>query len=485
MPGVDGVRSAMVRLRTRSGLSADRLRSTEVGVEPILELPVVRQIVSATDKSPAEAAVDAIRQIAAQLPTTDLVIVDVVLALRLLGTRFSDQHELEELYAADVGERREQLVAQWNDLHRLLGVDQPPKRPTVRNLRSTLESEAIGKLAVLCVSSSVLDVGQESDNSRATVAVIGSAVMDNIFVIDHLPSAGSASPADSFEESPGGKGLNHAVASARLGMDVHLIAAVGDDERGDRLRDYLVAEGVRVNLIKIAQDARSPVVGVFLLRNGGAFHVPWMNPAEVRLDPSDFHRSAVRATLDAVDAVVLTFELQTDVVGAALESIGRQAVKPLVVVRPSPTLPNPQVLYEHFPKIDYLVGTQSELRDLLPSAKRDMTTEELATSLLMLGVHGICITEEFGCLIRSEYLRADIARFPTAMRDTPGAREAFSAALIYKLLEKNRKINQRDLEWVTAAMAASQSFGGIADSMPVQEQVDRVLEVTPEQSLHD
>src|SRR4051794_581623 len=43
--GVDAVRSALVRLRTRSGLSAERLRSTEVGVVSILELPVVRQLV--------------------------------------------------------------------------------------------------------------------------------------------------------------------------------------------------------------------------------------------------------------------------------------------------------------------------------------------------------------------------------------------------------------------------------------------------------
>lgn len=475
MSGVDGVRSVLVRLRTRSGLNADRLHSTEVDVAPLLDLPIVRQVIRTTDTHAAEAAVEAVRMIAGQLDATDLVVVDVVLSLGILSARFADHPELEDLYAADVGERRNLLVARWAELHELLGESRPPKPPTVRTLRLTLEEESLGRLAELCVGSSVLDAtAAEPDHSRPTVAVIGSAVMDFIFLVDHLPTASSAAPTDVFEESPGGKGLNHAIASARLGMDVQLIAAVGDDARGRHLLEYLVREGVRVNLIKITAG-RNPVVAVFLLRNGGSANVPWMNSAEVRLDPLDVGASAVRAVLESTDAVVLTFEAQAEVVSSALESIGDQDRKPLVVVRPSPALPNPQVLYEHFSKIDYLIGTQAELRDLLPSAKREITVEELAQSLLTLGVHGVCITEEFGCLIRSEYIQANIAQFPAAMRDTPGAREAFSAALILKLLEKNRKIDEQDLKWATAAMAASQSYGGVADSMPAQEKVDRVV----------
>ncbi|WP_229905359.1 PfkB family carbohydrate kinase [Lentzea cavernae] len=475
MSGVDGVRSVLVRLRTRSGLSADRLRSTEVDVEPVLELPIVRQVVRTTGASAPEAAVEAIRVMAGQLGTTDLVVVDVVLSLGIIEERFAGTPGLADLYAADVGERRRLLVDRWAELHDLLGESRPPKPPTVRTLRLALEAESLNKLAELCVGSSVLDAtAAEADHSRPTVTVIGSAVMDFIFLVDHLPTASSAAPTDVFEESPGGKGLNHAIASARLGMDVHLVAAVGDDDRGRQLLDYLVAEGVRINLIKMTAG-RNPVVAVFLLRNGGSANVPWMNAAEVRLDPLDVSASGVRAVLESTDAVVLTFEAQAEVVSSALDSIGNQARKPLVVVRPSPALPNPQVLYEHFSKIDYLIGTQAELRDLLPSAKRDITVEELAQSLLTLGVHGVCITEEFGCLIRSEYIQANIAQFPAAMRDTPGAREAFSAALILKLLEKNRKIDERDLKWATAAMAASQSYGGVADSMPAQEQVDRVV----------
>src|SRR5690348_14394250 len=117
MSGVDGVRSVLVRLRTRSGLNADRLHSTEVDVAPLLDLPIVRQVVRTTGAPVSEAAVDAVRVIASQLEATDLVVVDVVLSLGILSARFADHPELEDLYAADVGERRNLLVARWAELH--------------------------------------------------------------------------------------------------------------------------------------------------------------------------------------------------------------------------------------------------------------------------------------------------------------------------------------------------------------------------------
>ncbi|MEV6908795.1 PfkB family carbohydrate kinase [Amycolatopsis sp. NPDC051071] len=492
VPGVDGVRSALVRLRTRTGLSAERLRSTEVGVRPILDLPVVRQIVNTTDKSEPEAALDAVRRIAGQLPTEELVIVDMALSLGLLAERFPDAPEIETLYAADVGERRERLVELWEPIHRLLGADLPERHLTVRALRSTLESGALSKLAELCVSSSVLDVALPEPGvtkgvtpRAATVSVVGSAVVDHIYVVDHIPSPGSSTPLISYETHPGGKGLNHAVANARLGMDVHMISAVGDDQPGQMLLDYMAAEGMRLNLVKVVPNAKTPVVGVFMTRNGGAVLLPWMNEGEIRLDPADFHTHSLRSVLEASDAVVITFEQPMAATREVLRVVSSLEKKPLIVVRPSPPIASPQFLYEHFADIDYLVGTQWELRELLSGASDEITTEALASSLLMLGVHGVCITEEFGCMVRSEHLRADIARFPTALRDTPGAREAFSAALIHRLLLKDRKIDQSDLEWATAAMTAAQSFGGVADSMPMAQQVDRVLKVSPEHEAHD
>lgn len=480
-PGVEGIRSVLVRLRTRSGLSAERLRSTEVGVDAVLELPIVRQVIATTGRAAPEAAVETIRHMAGLLAPTDLVIVDAVLALGVLGARFPESADFNALYAADLGERRESLVIQWDTLHRLLDVDET-RQPTVRALRATLEAEAIGRLAELCVTASVLEATAEpptEPDGKASIAVLGAAVTDLIFVVGAFPATGTSTQASSFQESPGGKGLNQAVASARHGMDVHLITALGDDERGRNLMAYIRSMELATNLVKVVPDAQSPVVNITVTRSGGARTSAWMNEGEVRLDAADIQTGSVRAVLDSANAVVITFEPSIESIRSALQIVEQRAVKPLLLVRPSPPLGDPQFLYDYFPSIDYLVGTQWELRRLLPGLDGEITHDELASSLLMLGVKGVCITEEFGSLIRSEDLRVDIGRFPAAMRDTPGAREAFTAALIKRLLAKKGQIAEKDVQWATAAMAASQSYGGVADSMPQPRQVDHILKVSP------
>jgi len=50
--------------------------------------------------------------------------------------------------------------------------------------------------------------------------VIGSMNMDFTMDVDHLPSKGETVPAVRLRTSPGGKGLNQAVALARLGAEV-------------------------------------------------------------------------------------------------------------------------------------------------------------------------------------------------------------------------------------------------------------------------
>src|SRR5207244_1894006 len=59
-----------------------------------------------------------------------------------------------------------------------------------------------------------------------------------------LPSLDVPAGGAVFVEGPGGKGANQAVAAARLGARVALVARVGADPRGEGLLRHLRAEGV-------------------------------------------------------------------------------------------------------------------------------------------------------------------------------------------------------------------------------------------------
>ena len=78
----------------------------------------------------------------------------------------------------------------------------------------------------------------------ARVCVVGSVNADLTFTVDALPRPGQTVLASSLSSSPGGKGGNQAVAAARAGAAVQLVAALGDDSAAERLRAHLRANDV-------------------------------------------------------------------------------------------------------------------------------------------------------------------------------------------------------------------------------------------------
>jgi ribokinase len=64
------------------------------------------------------------------------------------------------------------------------------------------------------------------------VVVVGGVNTDYIVKTAHFPTRGETAQGSEFREAPGGKGANQAIAAARMGARVALIARVGKDARG-------------------------------------------------------------------------------------------------------------------------------------------------------------------------------------------------------------------------------------------------------------
>lgn len=90
------------------------------------------------------------------------------------------------------------------------------------------------------------------------IIVVGSALMDLYMIIDRHPNIGETVIGGEFRTVPGGKGLNAAIASSRLGASVSLVAKVGDDSFGRELGGFLSESGIKSHLYK-AKDARTGV----------------------------------------------------------------------------------------------------------------------------------------------------------------------------------------------------------------------------------
>jgi len=76
------------------------------------------------------------------------------------------------------------------------------------------------------------------------VVVVGSANLDLVANLDHLPTPGETLIAIGYAEYPGGKGVNQAVACARMGAKTAFVGCVGNDDAGTLLRSVLEGEGI-------------------------------------------------------------------------------------------------------------------------------------------------------------------------------------------------------------------------------------------------
>ncbi len=88
----------------------------------------------------------------------------------------------------------------------------------------------------------------------AEVVVVGSLGMDLIFRVPRLPRVAETLLGHSFGTAAGGKGGNQAVAAARLGAKVAMVACVGDDDNGRVLLAGLEEDGIDCSAMRTMAD---------------------------------------------------------------------------------------------------------------------------------------------------------------------------------------------------------------------------------------
>lgn len=102
----------------------------------------------------------------------------------------------------------------------------------------------------------------------AEVVIVGSVNQDYIIELNALPEPGQTVLAHRLHTQSGGKGANQAVAAARLGSPVTLIAAVGDDAEGASMLSSLRAEGIDTLQVQSLPGVRTGAAFVSVFPSG-------------------------------------------------------------------------------------------------------------------------------------------------------------------------------------------------------------------------
>ena len=302
----------------------------------------------------------------------------------------------------------------------------------------------------------------------ADIHVLGSLNADLVTRIDAFPSAGETRRADSFGIHAGGKGANQAVAAGKLGADVAMFGALGDDALAHHLRDSLdtagvdatgVAErgGVSTGTASIWVDAHGENAIAIAAGANGTVDVAYV---EERLD-----------ALASCRFLLLQGEIPIDTMAGLLERLN--GAGPKVILDPAPVFE-----LADLPQggLWLVTPNEHELRDLTGLPTGDPEEIRRACGALR-EAHGIarviCKAGGRGSFLSTDDSFHHAPAFDVNLEDTTAAGDAFNGGLAASLVDGSRLTDA--LRFANAVAAISVTREGAQPAMPTRDEVDDLL----------
>ncbi|OLZ60488.1 ribokinase [Amycolatopsis keratiniphila] len=282
------------------------------------------------------------------------------------------------------------------------------------------------------------------------VLVIGSANADLVVPVDRRPGGGETVLGGDTILSPGGKGANTAVAAARLGADVALLGAVGDDPYGDLLKRSLAESGVDTGSLRTSE--RPTGIAYITVTPDGENSILVSPGANSALRPED-------VDLDGAEIVVLSLEIPLETVEHAVAKAVETGVKTLLNLSPAAelsakTLKGLDVLLVNEHEAAFLLGGEadfSKLLDLGPKA-----------AVVTLGAKGAAVVTADGV--------TEVSSPKVEAVDTTGAGDAFAGALATSLAKGEELVDAARKAVKVAAITVTRQ--GAQPSYPTASELE-------------
>ena len=296
------------------------------------------------------------------------------------------------------------------------------------------------------------------------VLVVGSVNVDLIVRVPQLPSPGETVTGGTYERQGGGKSANQAVAAARLGALVGLIAAVGDDAAGAEAVADLRREGVDVNGI-VKMEGTSTGVALIVVDNQGENQIAVASGANQVLDAE-----AVAAALEGIDLTatgvcLLGFEVPDEAIEVAARwgsGRGRR-----VLVDPAPARALSSTLAGCEPILTPNAGEAAELtgRRSAKAAAAELARRTGSQVAVTMGDRGVIVAQDDRVEVLPPY--------DVDVTDTTGAGDAFSGALAVGLSESRPFVEA--VKRAQAAAALSTRAVGARAGLPTEGELGTFL----------
>jgi ribokinase len=298
------------------------------------------------------------------------------------------------------------------------------------------------------------------------IVVVGSCNVDLITYTARFPKVGETIEGTDFKQGFGGKGANQAVAAAKLGARVSMVARLGMDGFGTQTLANFKTQNVDASFVMQLEGVPSGVAPIFVNADGQNFIVI-VSGANAKLEPADLEPA--KGLLTRAKFVICQLEINQQTVLEAFSIARAAGVK--TILNPAPAAPLLPGLLE---MTDLILPNETELE--LLTGKPVTTVLEArgaAKDLISAGAKEVIVTlGERGALHVTE--QKAVHHQPRVVKafDSTGAGDAFIGALVSAL---SRGLDtQHAIEFANAAAAISVTRAGTQTSFATLEELKLV-----------
>jgi ribokinase len=302
---------------------------------------------------------------------------------------------------------------------------------------------------------------------KPRIVVVGSSNTDMIVKVDRIPSPGETVLGGHFMTAPGGKGANQAVAAARAGASVTLVAKLGEDAFGEQALAGFRRDGIDVSHVITDPKSASGVALIYVDKQGEN-SIAVASGANARLTPAEVRRAA--KSMEQAKVVLFQLETPLETVEAGAAAARKAGAK--VLLNPAPACALPPSLLK---QVDILTPNESEAELLTGVSVWSAASARLAARrLLEAGVATVIITMGArGALVATHCEETLVPGFKVKAVDSTAAGDIFNGALATALAEGRSLVDAA--RFANGAAAISVTRSGAQPSAPYREEIEKLV----------